>query len=161
MASSTDSLHSAMRLGNQIKQCEQALVGEKHRVLRPFGLTVPQYAALLAVWESPQISGAQLARRCGVTAQAMNGVVALLEDRGLITRSHSADHAKVLLIRLTRSGRNLLRQADQAAIAVERRLMQAFTDSELDSLRVLLDTAIGALAAERPGAVPVRHAAAS
>ncbi len=68
------------RLGTLIKQAEHALMAEKNRVLRPFGLTVPQYSALLILSEHPLISGARLARWCGVTAQAMNGVVNLLSS---------------------------------------------------------------------------------
>lgn len=143
-------LPSALRLGSQIKQCEQALIAEKQRVLRPFDLTVPQYAALLTLSESPRISGAQLARRCGVTAQAMNGVVALLERRGLVSRTPSEDHAKVLLLRLTRTGQALLRRADPQAVAVERRLMGAFSAAQLAELRGLLDTALKTL--REPGA---------
>jgi DNA-binding MarR family transcriptional regulator len=138
-------LPSALRLGNQIKQCEQALMAEKHRVLRPFDLTVPQYAALLVLSENPRISGAQLARRCGVTAQAMNGVVALLERRGLISRTRSEDHAKVLLLRLTRSGTAMLRKAYREAVAVERRLMDAFGPEQLEALRSLLGIAAATL----------------
>lgn len=143
-------LPSTQRLGNQIKQCEQALLSEKHRVLRPYELTVPQYAAMLVLSETPRISGAQLSRRCGVTAQAMNGLVALLDERGLISRTRSDVHAKVLLIELTRAGRALLRRADQAAIAVERRLMDSFPDEQLAAFREYLDAAIEVLSGERP-----------
>jgi DNA-binding MarR family transcriptional regulator len=143
-------LSSGLRLGGQIKQCEQALIAEKHRVLRPFELTVPQYAAMLALSETPRLSGAQLARRCGVSAQAMNGVVALLDGRGLISRTRSELHAKVLVIELTPEGRALLRRADRAAVAVERRLMDAFSEGQLTVFREFLDTAIEALSGERP-----------
>jgi DNA-binding MarR family transcriptional regulator len=146
----TARLPSGLRLGNQIKQCEQALLAEKHRVLRPFDLTVPQYAALLMLSETPRISAARLARQCGVTAQAMSGLVALLEERGLIVRTRSEAHAKVLIIELTRSGKALLRRADQAAIAVERRLMDAFPEQQLSVFREFLDSAIKVLAGECP-----------
>jgi len=135
------------RLGTLIKQAEQALMAEKNRVLRPFGLTVPQYSALLILSEQPSISSARLARLCGVTAQAMNGVVGLLEQRGLISRVQSADHAKVLLLGLTPAGAALLQQADQEAVAVERRLADAYTAAELGQLRTHLAAAVGALTA--------------
>jgi DNA-binding MarR family transcriptional regulator len=133
------------RLGTLIKQAEHALMAEKNRVLRPFGLTVPQYSALLILSEHPSISGARLARLCGVTAQAMNGVVNLLEQRGLISRAQSADHAKVVLLGLTPAGESLLQQADQEAIAVEQRLAGAYTTTEVEQLRARLVTAIDAL----------------
>jgi DNA-binding MarR family transcriptional regulator len=133
------------RLGTLIKQAEQALIAEKNRVLRPFGLTVPQYSVLLILAENPNISGARLARLLGVTAQAMNGVVALLGQRELISRTASPDHAKVLLLRLTRAGQTLLRKADQEAVAVERRLMGSFSDHDLTAFRQQLATAVEVL----------------
>lgn len=134
------------RLGHLIKRCEQALIAEKSRVLKEHQLSVPQYVAMLTLSESPNISGTQLARRCHVTAQAMASLLALLEERGLITRTHSDVHAKVLLVRLTRSGQSVLRRADRAALGVERRLSAAFTEQELAALRGYLNTAIAALA---------------
>ncbi|RAJ41749.1 DNA-binding MarR family transcriptional regulator [Kitasatospora sp. SolWspMP-SS2h] len=133
------------RLGSLIKQAEQALIAEKNRVLRPFGLTVPQYSALLLLAENPNISGARLARICGVTAQAMNGVISLLDQRKLISRTNSPDHAKVLLLRLTRAGTALLRKADREAVAVERRLMHSFDDQDLAAFRKQLTIAIEVL----------------
>lgn len=142
------------RLGTLIKRAEQALMTEKNRVLRPFGLTVPQYSALLILAEHPLISGARLARLCGVTAQAMNGVVSNLEQNGLITRTQSADHAKVLLLSLTPAGTRLFRQADAAAVAVERRLADTYGAADLEQLRKGLSTAIDALTAPPPEEAP-------
>lgn len=146
MPTSRSALPFDQRLGTFIKQAEQALMTEKNRVLRPLGLTVPQYSALLILSEHPLISGAHLARLCGVTAQAMNGVVNNLEQRGLITRTQSADHAKVLLLGLTPAGRSLFQRADSAAVAVERRLADTYSDDDLDRLRKGLALAVEALA---------------
>lgn len=154
-SSSPTTLPTGLRLGNLIKQCEQALIAEKHRALHGFDLTVPQYAALLALSESPRISGAQLSRRCGVTPQAMNGVISLLEGRGLIVRTRSEVHAKVLIIQLTPGGRALLRKADQEAVQVEQRLMGAFTGEQLAEFREHLNTAIEALS-NRPAPEPAQ-----
>jgi DNA-binding MarR family transcriptional regulator len=146
VAAQESELPFAERLGTLIKQAEQALIAEKNRVLRPFGLTVPQYSALLILSEHPLISAARLARLCGVTAQAITGVVSLLDGRGLITKTPSADHARVLLLGLTPAGASVLSQADRAAVAVERRLAGAYTRAELDELRARLATAIAVLA---------------
>lgn len=55
--------------------------------LKPAGVTVPQYAALFVLSESPGISAAALARQCGVTPPTMNTVLANLQDRGFIERA--------------------------------------------------------------------------
>ncbi|WP_322762471.1 MarR family transcriptional regulator [Frankia sp. Cr2] len=134
------------RLGTLIKQAEQALIAEKSRVLHPFDLTVPQYSALLLLTENPGVSSARLARLVGVTAQAMNSVITLLEQRALVSRTPSPDHGKVLLIRLTRAGSALLRRADEQAVAVEQRLAAAFSQPDLARFREQLATAIEVLA---------------
>ncbi|MCK9877398.1 MarR family transcriptional regulator [Frankia sp. Ag45/Mut15] len=133
------------RPGLAIKQAEQALMREKSRLLRALGLTVPQYAAMLTLSRFPELSGAQLARRCLVTPQSMASLLATLERRSLVRRTTSAVHAKVFPVHLTEAGAALLAEADQAAVTVERRLANAFTDAELDVLRSLLARATVAL----------------
>ncbi|MFC6880775.1 MULTISPECIES: MarR family winged helix-turn-helix transcriptional regulator [Actinomadura] len=140
----------AWRPGNTIKRAEQALIAEKTRVLRPYGLTVPQYAAMYALSLSPGISGARLARFCAVTPQSMTTVLKTLESRGLIERRPSPDHSQVLVTRLSRAGRSLLRKADAAAVAVEQRLVDAYTPDELDQLRDLLERATHILTSTPP-----------
>ncbi len=61
------------------------------------------------------------------------------------------DHAQVLVTRLTRAGLALLRKADAAAVAVERRLVDAFTPDEADRLRDLLERAVVVLEDRPPG----------
>jgi DNA-binding MarR family transcriptional regulator len=62
-------------------------------------LTVPQYLALRAV-EREGVSGAELARRTGVSGPAVSQLLAGLADAGLLERQASADdrrrHALVL-----------------------------------------------------------------
>lgn len=134
------------RLGLAIKRAEQVLLAEKARVLRPVGLTVPQYAAMYAIAASPGISGARAARECHVTPQTMAVVLAGLESKGLIERKTSEVHAQVLVTRLTRAGHALFRRADAAARAVEDRLAAAFTEDERAALHEMLARAAAVLA---------------
>ncbi|EIV93653.1 transcriptional regulator [Frankia sp. QA3] len=137
----------AERLGLAIKRAEQVLIAEKARVLRPFGLTVAQYVAMVAIAATPGISGARVARQSNVTPQTMAVVLAGLEAKGLIERQPSGDHAQVLVTRLTRAGQALFRRADAAALEVEERLAAAFSDAELATLRELLARATEAIPA--------------
>ncbi|MFE0024988.1 MarR family winged helix-turn-helix transcriptional regulator [Amycolatopsis sp. NPDC059021] len=132
------------RLGTFLKRGEQALMAEKTRVLKPFGLSVPQYAALLALSQAP-LSGAQLARICYVTPQSMASLLSTLESKKLIERTPSDVHNQVLVTRLTRSGHATFRKANEAALAAEARLSAAFTAEEEETLRTLLRRAITTL----------------
>ncbi|MFD8751072.1 MarR family winged helix-turn-helix transcriptional regulator [Kitasatospora sp. NPDC059577] len=133
------------RLGHAIKRAEQALIAEKTRVLRTVDLTVPQYVALLVLQQSAGRSGAQLARACMVTPQTMTTILANLETKGLITRETSSVHRKVLVARLTRTGRTLTKKADALARDVEQRLADALDPAEQAQLRALLERATAAL----------------
>ena len=126
------------RLGLDIKRAEQALMAAKTAALRPSDLTVAQYAALAALREQPGLSGAALARACLVTPQAMVPVLRHLEERGLVARTPHPVHGHVVEVRLTDAGQALAADADRAAVAVERRLADAFSADERRTLRDLL-----------------------
>jgi DNA-binding MarR family transcriptional regulator len=132
------------RLGSWLRQAEQALMAEKARVLKPLGLSVPQYAALHALSVAP-LSGAQLARVCCVTPQSMASMLATLESRELVERTPSEVHGMVLIATLTPAGRALFEQGDAVALAVESRLSAAFSSTEDEQLREMLGRGIRAL----------------
>ncbi|MCB5181106.1 MarR family winged helix-turn-helix transcriptional regulator [Streptomyces antimicrobicus] len=137
------------RIGSHIKRAEQALVAAKNAALKPAGVTVAQYAALLWLAEKPGISAAALARLCGVTPPTMNTVLKNLQERGLIERSPHEWHRNVLETRLTVEGRAVMEIADAAAVRVERALAAAFGDEERELLVSLLGRAAEVLDAQR------------
>ena len=136
------------RLGLVIKRAEQALIARKTAALREFGLTVPQYAALLLLTsgDGTGMSAAQLARESLVTPQTMATVLTNLEAKGLIERGQSPLHQKVVVNRVTPAGAALLKDADVAALDVENRLAAAFTDIERRQFAAWLERAIDSLA---------------
>ena len=89
------------RIGSHLKRAEQALLGAKNAAIKPAGVTVAQYAALLWLAEKPGISAAALSRLCGVTPPTMNTVLKNLQERGYIERSPHEWHRNVLETRLT------------------------------------------------------------
>ncbi|MGH3428313.1 MAG: MarR family winged helix-turn-helix transcriptional regulator [Mycobacteriales bacterium] len=138
------------RLGSYLKRAEQALGGAKSAALKPSGLTVPQYAALLFLSESPGISAAALARACAVTPPTMNTVLKNLQDHGLIERTPHEWHKNVLETRLTDKGEAVLAEADPRAVRIERGLAAAFSAEEHEKLLALLGRCIEYLESTRP-----------
>src|SRR5689334_6708575 len=138
------------RLGSHIKRAEQALNATKAAVLKPAGLTVAQYAALLNLSGNPGISAAALARLCGVTPPTMNTVLKNLQDRELIERTPHEWHKNVLETRLTEAGRTVMADADARAVRVERALAAEFTGEERAALTGLLARCVSVLERERP-----------
>ncbi|WP_199931845.1 MarR family winged helix-turn-helix transcriptional regulator [Streptomyces sp. NRRL S-646] len=137
------------RLGSHLKRAEQALSATKAAVLKPAGVTVAQYSALLHLSENPGISAAALARLCGVTPPTMNTVLNNLQDRALIERTPHEWHKNVLETRLTDEGRAVMADADARAVRVERALAAEFTDEEREALAGLLGRCVALLETER------------
>ncbi|KAB8162119.1 MarR family transcriptional regulator [Streptomyces sp. 3MP-14] len=121
------------RIGHHIKRAEQHVIAAKHAALRPIGLSVPQYTVLLVLSTESGLTGAALARRCLVTPQTTSAVLRTMERDGLIERVPHPVHRHVLETRLTALGRAKLRRADEAAVAVEQRLGELFTEEEFAS----------------------------
>ena len=133
------------RLGHVVKRAEQALIARKTAALREFDLTVPQYAALLLLASADGMSAAQLARESMVTPQTMSTVLTNLAVKGLVERQQSPMHHKLVVNRVTPAGRAQLAGADAAALRVEGRLADAFSDAERAQLTELLERAIAVL----------------
>ncbi|WP_454295342.1 MarR family winged helix-turn-helix transcriptional regulator [Salana multivorans] len=121
------------------------MIAAKTEALRPFELTVAQYAALVSLYYVPGQSSSQLARVAAVTPQTMGTTLDKLEAKGLVRREPSSLHRKVLVVTLTPAGEALVLRADEVARAVEQRLGEAFSDQERTLLRDLLQRAATAL----------------
>jgi DNA-binding MarR family transcriptional regulator len=137
-------------LCTRIRRTEQALMGHHEAVLRGHGLTMTQYTVLLALSREGGMSGAQLARACGVTQQTMATVLTGLQNKNLITREPSPVHAKVLIATPTAAGREVLDRAYQEVIVLERALTDAFTPAEHASFCDLLERATAILIEQTP-----------
>jgi len=134
------------RLGHVVKSLEQELSGAKDAVLRPMGLTVPQYSALLVIAETPGISGAELARQCLVTPQTMTTVLGNLTVKGLIERRTVPGQGRAMETTITRSGKTLLARADKKVEEVEGLLSGQLTKTDQATLRKLLEKCRAAFA---------------
>jgi DNA-binding MarR family transcriptional regulator len=131
-------MRSGDRIGGDIKRAEMELIAAKSAAVKPAGLTVPQYSALLALSEHPGAPAAELARLCLVTPQTMTTILQNLVALGLVERTQHQWQRNVLENRLTEAGQAKFREADQDAVAVEQKLADAFTDEERAQLRTLL-----------------------
>ena len=142
----------------QLKRTQHALRIQIDNALRKIGLTTPQYAALSAIEETPGLSGNMIARRCFVTPQTMNLILANLESAGLIVRHPHPEYGRILQAYLTPIGENRLRESHHKIVAIEERMVADFTeDQRLQLIQVLktcanaLETSAGASPSLREG----------
>lgn len=135
------------RMGYVLKRLQQALRAAMDKALRQRGLTTPQYAALSALEQVSGLSNAELARRCFVTPQTMNEIVANLEAAGLVTRRRAAADGRVVQTYLAPQGQRLLADCHQAVEAIEMRMVSGLSGAERHALIDGLRRCIAALEA--------------
>ncbi|MEV4645006.1 MarR family transcriptional regulator [Saccharopolyspora sp. NPDC049357] len=121
-----------------VKRLEQAVRSHLDEATMEIGLTTPQYAALSSLDSKPGLSSAELARLSFISAQAMNQMVGAMERKGLIRREAASHHRKQLRIFLTDHGRECLRQCDDRADELERRMFADLSEAEQVTLVSLL-----------------------
>jgi DNA-binding MarR family transcriptional regulator len=118
-AGARDAMADGARLTYAIARLERALRRELERGLAPLGLTVSQYTALSVLRSRSGLSSAQLARRSYVSPQAMNELIGALDAKGLITRTPSPNHQRILQASLTPRGRQVARRGDRVVDRIE------------------------------------------
>jgi DNA-binding MarR family transcriptional regulator len=151
---SGDPTRTEESLGKLLKRSEQTLLRAKSAAVKTVGLTLPQYVALAALAERPGITSAELARACLVSPQAMMVVLKAMEEQGLVERTQHPRHQTVLEIHLTRVGGEALGAAHKRAEPIERRIIEALSNREIEALRALLRRCIEAVegTTQRPAA---------
>jgi DNA-binding MarR family transcriptional regulator len=103
--------------------------------LKPFDVTPTQYMVLSSLATRGRSSSAQLSRRFSVRPQSMIKLILGLESVGHVERVAREDDRRVLEISLTRKGRSLLARCDEVVDSLENRMLEAFTEPELNGFR--------------------------
>ncbi len=79
-------------------------------VHRPRGLSLAGFRVLFTVWIHDQLEPRDLARLSGVSRAAVSGVLKTLERDGLIERSREQADRRLVTVRVTEQGEQLLRE---------------------------------------------------
>jgi DNA-binding MarR family transcriptional regulator len=125
-------------LGYLLYRVGAVLRPEVSSVLRPLGLTLPEFVCLRMLSMSPGRSSAELARHTNVTPQAMNTVLRKLEDVGAVERPESVASGRALPATLTRPGRALLKRAENAVRVADARILSKLTDAQQREFKRML-----------------------
>jgi DNA-binding MarR family transcriptional regulator len=124
--------------GYLLRQTWHAFRGAMDRELREHGLNSPQYAVLSVLARDPGASGADLARACNTTPQAMNGVLATLERAGLVARRPHPTHGRILQATLTAAAEERLAAATPAVRALEAAIEHGLDADEVARIKAWL-----------------------
>lgn len=111
---------------------------EVSAALGPLGLTLPEFVCLRILSQSPGSSNAELARRAGVSPQAMNTVLRRLEEIGAVGGPRRCP----LVARCGDThpdGRNLLKRAEAVVRGADARFLARLSESEQRDFKRMLE----------------------
>jgi MarR family transcriptional regulator, organic hydroperoxide resistance regulator len=101
-------------------------------LLKPLGLTYPQYLAMLVLWENDGLTVSQLCERLTLDSGTLTPLLKRLEAAGLVQRLRDLNDERRVLLRLTTQGHALKAQA----LAVPAQVVCA-SGCQLDELATL------------------------
>lgn len=86
--------------------------------LKPLGLTYTQYITFLVLWEKDGISVSEIGSRLMLDNGTLSPMLKKMEQAGYIERNRSKDDDRVVIITLTKKGRDLQEKAKEIPLKV-------------------------------------------
>jgi DNA-binding MarR family transcriptional regulator len=125
-------------LTDAVTRLERAVANVGAMRLRPWNMTLSGYAAMKILDRQPDLSLAQLSRRCFVRSQTMTRIVSELERRGWVQRSPHPESERAMSLTLTDEGRSNLAQMAAEVDEVESTLGAVLAPGQLPELAATL-----------------------
>lgn len=123
------------------------LIGSLDRILKrrltdalaPFGLTLAQFTALSVLEARGEASNAQLAERSFITPQSANEVMMAMSARGWVTREPDPNHGRIVVLRLTQEGHDVVRQCMKVVEKIEKEMLGDLGEGEALKIQTCLE----------------------
>jgi DNA-binding MarR family transcriptional regulator len=148
MSKQADSGRASIRernevLGYLLKHAHLALEGYTDAALARFGITSRDLGALRVIAGGEAKSQQDVAGILGVDRTSMVALLDALEQCGIVARRPSEQDRRRNVIELTKRGREILFQAEQVSLAVEKDFVGVLGDGGADDLRRALGALVG------------------
>ena len=127
-----------MVIGHLIARARSALLTGLDGELEPFGLTGAQFAVLKNVADGTADTAADLCRTMHYDTGSMTRMLDRLEEKSVLRRERCTEDRRVVYLRITDTGNELLPQLRTAAINVLSRHLAGFSPAEVDTLKQFL-----------------------
>lgn len=127
-----------MVVGHLIGRARSALLTGLDGELEPFGLTGAQFAVLKNVADGIAATAADLCRTMHYDTGSMTRMLDRLEEKSVLRRERCTEDRRVVFLRITDSGNELLPQLRAAAVHVLSRHLGGFSPAEVESLKQYL-----------------------
>jgi DNA-binding MarR family transcriptional regulator len=123
-------------LGYLFRLAHQRFRAALEDAVHDLGLSAQEYVILSVFETRPELSSSELARITQVTRQTMHTAVLALETAGLLRRNSA--NRRVVLVRPTAQGREILAAATRRVRAVERTALDGLSPHEQGVVRTWL-----------------------
>jgi DNA-binding MarR family transcriptional regulator len=124
--------------GHLIRRAQQIAVAIFIEECAAHDLTPVQFAALVAIRGSEGIDATRLSALIALDRSTLGNVLERLEARGLVTRYACGDDKRVKLLKVSPSGRALVKRAQTAVLRAQERILAPLQPADRDALMRLL-----------------------
>lgn len=114
--------HEALKLSNQL--CFPLYAASRNviqlytPVLKELGLTYTQYLVFLVLWEKDGIPVGEIGEKLMLDNGTLSPLLKKMQQTGYIVKERSAEDDRVVVITLTKKGRDLMEQAKDVPLKV-------------------------------------------
>ena len=100
--------YEALKLENQLcfplYACAREVVKKYKPFLDDIDLTYTQYVTMMVLWEKPTVTSKEIGERLHLDSGTLTPVIKKLAEKGLVTRTRSAEDERNLVVTLTDAG---------------------------------------------------------
>ena len=118
-----DNKFDALKLENQLcfplYVCSKEIVKRYKPFLDEIGLTYTQYITMMAMWENEELSVKELGELLFLDSGTLTPVLKTLEKKGLLLRKRSQVDERIVLVTLTKNGKNLKEKAIEIPLKMQ------------------------------------------
>lgn len=124
--------------GHLIRRAQQIAVAIFIEECAALDLTPVQYAAMVTIGEQAGIDATRLSAHVAFDRSTLGNVLERLEARGFVDRYASPDDKRVKLLKLTASGRAVVKRAEAAVRRTQERILAPLAAKDREVLLNLL-----------------------
>jgi MarR family transcriptional regulator, multiple antibiotic resistance protein MarR len=124
-----------MAVGHLIGRARSSLLTGLDSELEPFGITGAQFSVLKYVADGVADTAADLCRTMHYDTGSMTRMLDRLEEKAVLRRERCTDDRRVVYLRITTTGNDLLPQLRNAAVRVLSRHLAGFSLEEVENLK--------------------------
>ena len=107
------------------------------RRIASFGVTLPMYRVLAALWEKEDQRLSDLAAVTTAEISTLSRLIGEMKRKGLVTRSRLEDNGRTVAINLTSKGRSLVEELMPIAVHFEDVAVSNYSDEEISRLKIV------------------------